>query len=139
MQDKHTPRRARARIRRQREEGRQPVFKHNWRYLSGTLYEMPIEEPLKDTLARADLAVQNAQSVRKMHARKKLKRREKDLELALQRLKAAMKPVRHQIARQAYLPSTAEGGKLRKASADLQRERRKIWKMRPKKESNAND
>lgn len=139
MQDKHTPRRARERIKRQLEERRDPTFKHNWRYLSGTLYEMPIEEPLKDTLARADLAVQNAQSVRKMHARKKLKRREKDLELALQRLKAAMKPVRHQIARQAYLPATAEGAKLRKASADLQRERRKIWKMRPKKESNADD
>lgn len=91
---------------------------------------------IADALYEADLAVQNAQEVRCYH-RKRSERgdqqRQEDLGMAIERVKAAMKPLRSEIGkfpRQA--PSDAvlsRQAKVRAASKALQRERRKLWKM----------
>lgn len=97
---------------------------------------MPSELP-KDAIENADAAVAFAQQVRKFHRRRtarKVEQRARDIELALQRLKDAMKPLRSEIGRFPYGPQTtiAEQNRerIRDASAALQRERRKLWKMK---------
>lgn len=133
MPRQHSPKRAHKLVKRLEAEGRPVVFAYPWRYLCGTLYEMPIDTPMDDILTEAKRAVEFAQSVRKAHARKSkkgTKRREKDIQVALDRLKTAMKPVRHQMSRMPYLPETVDKKGIREASASLQRERRKLWKMR---------
>lgn len=62
-----------------------------------------------------------------------------DIELALERIRDAMQPLRSEIGRFPYGAQTeaAESvrNKIREASADLQAERRKLWKMKPRKKS----
>jgi uncharacterized membrane protein len=97
---------------------------------------MPSELPT-DAIAAAEAAVVLAQRVRAYHRRRKSrtpKQRNADIEEALTRLKAAMKPLRSEIGRFPYGPQTDEAEanreRIREASDALQRERRKLWKMR---------
>lgn len=97
---------------------------------------MPVQLP-KEALAAADAAVVFAQQVRKHHRRRtsrSAEQRAKDIDLALARLRDAMAPLRSEIGRFPYGPQTdaAERNrdKIRDASEALQRERRKLWKMR---------
>jgi hypothetical protein len=97
---------------------------------------MPKNLP-KEALQAADAAVVFAQQTRKLHRRRTAKTaeaRERDIEAALERLREAMKPLRSEIGRFPYGPQTdaAERNrdKIRAASDALQRERRKLWKMR---------
>lgn len=97
---------------------------------------MPSELP-KDTIDAADAAVIFAQQVRRIHRRRTNKRSEQrssDIELALTRLKEAMAPLRTEIGRFPYGPQTdaAERNRdaIREASERIQRERRKLWKMK---------
>jgi hypothetical protein len=101
---------------------------------------MPSELP-KDVLEAADAAIAFAQQMRKFHRRRtdrKSERRVEDIELALERLRAAMVPLRSEIGRFPYGPQTvqAESNReaIRAASEGIQRERRKLWKMRTKEE-----
>lgn len=87
-------------------------------------------------MTEAELAVTNAQEVRAYH-RKRSERtdrqRRHDLELALKRVKSAMLPLRSEIGKFPYGPQTDAAAEnrqaIREASAALQRERRKLWKM----------
>lgn len=97
---------------------------------------MPSELPT-DAIEAADAAVIFAQQVRRMHRRRSgrtSKQRSSDIELALTRLKEAMGPIRSEIGRFPYGPQTdaAEANReaIRVASARIQSERRKLWKMR---------
>src|ERR1044072_2687253 len=91
---------------------------------------------LDEALREARLAVEAAREVR-AHHRKRTERgnqqREDDLRLALERVKNAMKPLRSEIGRFSREAKTAavldRQEKIRAASASLQRERRKLWKM----------
>jgi hypothetical protein len=97
---------------------------------------MPTELP-KDAIENANAAVAFAQQVRKFHRRRtsrKADQRARDIEVAVQRLKDAMGPLRSEIGRFPYGPQTsiaeANRERIREASAALQRERRKLWKMK---------
>lgn len=97
---------------------------------------MPAELP-KGALEAAEAAVVFAQVVRKTHARrsnKQSKQRASDIDLALLRLKEAMRPLRSEIGRFPFGPQTdaAERNReaIREASAAIQRERRKLHKMK---------
>jgi hypothetical protein len=97
---------------------------------------MPIELP-KDAIEAADAAVIFAQQVRRMHRRRTNKnsaQRESDIALAITRLKEAMAPLRSEIGRFPYGPQTeaAEANRqaIRDVSERIQRERRKLWKMK---------
>jgi hypothetical protein len=100
---------------------------------------MPEIRPTRE-LASADAAVKYAQSVRAHHRRRTQpgsKQREADIDVALGRLKDSMRPLRTMIGRFPYGPQTDEARKNRheiyEASDAIQRERRKLWKMRRKK------
>lgn len=82
-------------------------------------------------------AVEFARLVRKAHRRKSPRgsqQRETDIQEALDRLKSSMRPLRRVIGTFPYGPQTeiAEGNRqeIRRASAAIQAERRKLWKMR---------
>ena len=97
---------------------------------------MPAKLP-KEDIAAANAAVVFAQQVRKHHRRRTgrtSEQRTSDIETALQRLKDAMRPLKTQIGKFPYGPQTdaAERNrdKIRAASAAIQKERRKLWKMR---------
>lgn len=97
---------------------------------------MPNELPT-DVLDAAGAAVIFAQQVRRMYRRrtdKNSEQRNSDIELALTRLRESMQPVRSAIGRFPYGPQTslaeANRNKIRAASVAIQRERRKLWKMR---------
>lgn len=88
-------------------------------------------------LDEAAAAVRYAQMVRAKHRRRTergTREREEDIRLALERLKAAMKPLRSEIGRFAYGPPTPGEApyrqSVRESSDAIQRERRKLWKMR---------
>lgn len=96
---------------------------------------MPNRLP-KDALRQAHAAVVFAHQTRKHYRRRpdRNKRdREKDIQKALDRIRRAMAPIRSEIGRFAHQPCDVEGlirrEKIRKASQDLQRERRKLFKM----------
>lgn len=85
----------------------------------------------------AKAAVDNAAKVRKFHARRTQtgsKQRAADIEMALARLKEAMAPLRSEIGRFPYGPQTdaaeANRERISEMSEAIQRERRKLWKMR---------
>lgn len=91
---------------------------------------------LTDDLARAEAAVLFAQQVRKTHRRRKRRlptQRRQDIDEAVKRVREAMKPLRSEIGRFPYGPQGAEADmdrdRIRAASAALQSERRKLWKM----------
>lgn len=97
---------------------------------------MPAQLP-KDAIDKAEAAVAFAQQVRKFHRRrtgKSTKQRTDDIEKALKRLKAAMKPLRSEIGRFPYGPQTDDAEenrqRIREASGALQVERRKLFKMK---------
>lgn len=87
-------------------------------------------------LDEARLAVQAAQEVREYHRKRTARddlQRLADITIALERVKAAMKPLRSEIGRFPKQPPSApilaRQDKIRAASHALQRERRKLWKM----------
>src|SRR5689334_19871943 len=105
----------------------------------GTFPSMPRHLPEKE-IEDAAAAVAYAQQVRAYHRRRSARtsdQRVKDVEMALKRLKAAMKPLKSEIGRFPYGPQTtqAEANReiIRQAAADIKRERIKLWKMLPKK------
>lgn len=105
---------------------------------------MPAKLP-DHLIADAEAAIEYALTVRKFHARRSSvgsSMRERDLKLALARLREAMAPVKSEIGRFPYGPQTdsAEENreKIREISARLQAERRKLWKMqKPKRKRKA--
>lgn len=97
---------------------------------------MPSQLP-QDAIDAADAAIVFAVRVRTYHRRRKSRtpiQRADDIDEALSRLRAAMKPLRSEIGRFPYGPQTDEAEanreRIREASDALQRERRKLWKMR---------
>lgn len=97
---------------------------------------MPSELPEK-AIADAEAAVAYAQQVRSFHRRRTHRthsQRQDDIERALARLKEAMRPLRSEIGRFPYGPQTSiaeeNRQRIRDASEAIQRERRKIWKLR---------
>lgn len=100
---------------------------------------MPAELPQRD-IETADAAVAYAQQVRRYHRRRTKAtsaQREADLDLALERLREAMGPVRSHIGKFPYGPQTDLAEENRQAIRDrseaIQRERRKLWKMKKAK------
>lgn len=91
----------------------------------------------ENEIKNAEAAVAYARHVRRFHARRtdpRSAQRATDIALALDRLRAAMTPLRSAIGKFPYGPSTAiaeaNRQRIRDASAEIQRERRKLWKMR---------
>lgn len=105
----------------------------------GTMLRMPNQlDPL--VLKEAEAAVRFAQTVRERHRRRTERdnpTRASDIRVALSRLKRAMKPLRSEIGRFAHGPHNEVAQKnrqaIRDASASIQRERRKLWKMQGKR------
>ena len=96
---------------------------------------MPETRPISE-LTAAKQAVEHARKVRAVHRRRSNRgapQREQDISLALERIQRAMQPLRSMIGRFPYGPQTdeAEANRqlVRDASQELQRERRKLWKM----------
>lgn len=103
---------------------------------------VPAELP-KQALDDAAAAIAFAQGVRAVHRRrsaKTSKQRQADIEIALARLKDAMRPLKSAIGKFPYGPQTdaAEDNRqaIREASLAIQRERRKLFKMRPQEKVN---
>lgn len=97
---------------------------------------MMTDARLEEVLREASMAVQNAQEVRSYHRKRtdrKDRQRNADLNLALDRVKAAMKPLRSEIGRfPKYQRTTSNVERkriIKSASLSLQKERRKLWKM----------
>jgi hypothetical protein len=93
--------------------------------------------PQVDLLDNAQQAVEYAQRVRKTHRRRTARQstqRNTDIQIALDRLREAMTPIRSEIGRFPYGPATEAAEiwrqAVREASQAIQRERRKLWKMR---------
>jgi hypothetical protein len=91
----------------------------------------------KEEVDAAYAAVDAAKAVRQFHRRRTErgnKQREADISLALERLKTVMQPLRSEIGRFPYGPQTDTADKNRltiyDASKAVQRERRKLWKMK---------
>lgn len=98
---------------------------------------MPKQLP-KEDLQAAEAAVVFAQQTRKLHRRRtdrNAETRSRDLDAALARLRDAMKPLRSEIGKFPYGPQTDQAernrDRIRAASEALQRERRKLFKMKP--------
>jgi hypothetical protein len=99
---------------------------------------------LPEALEAAEAAAENARRVRAFHRRrtdKRSKQRAQDIEIALGRIKDAMKPLRTFLGRFSYGPQTqaahANYDKVSTASHALQAERRKLWKMQNRKPEEA--
>ena len=91
----------------------------------------------QEGLDTAYAAVDYARSVRAMHRRRSARgsaQRETDIQLALDRLKDAIAPLRSVIGSFPYGVQTEEAERNREAvlaaSDAIQRERRKLWKMK---------
>lgn len=104
-------------------------------YASGVPAILP-----EDDIQEALDAARYAQSVRQFHRRRTERgstQREADIQLALDRLKDAMVPLRSAIGAFPYGPQTdtaaANRSKILETSALLQSERRKLWKMKGRK------
>lgn len=96
---------------------------------------MPAIRPDKE-LDAAEAAVQNAVRVREFHRRRTERnspQRAQDIEIALERIKDAMKPLKSMIGQFPYGPQTVTAERnreeIRAASLALQAQRRKLWKM----------
>lgn len=96
----------------------------------------------KEDIDAAYAACDYAQSVRKMHRRRSTvgsSQREQDIQIALDRLKDAIAPIRSVIGTFPYGPQTNEAAVNRRevlaASDAIQRERRKLWKMKRRKDA----
>lgn len=102
---------------------------------------MEIEQVL-DHLKQAETAVTHARSVRELHRRRSERgshQREQDIQYALDRIKTAMRPLRSEIGRFVYGPQTTVAEetrqRIREASEALQKERRKLWKMKDRRKN----
>jgi hypothetical protein len=91
-------------------------------------------------ISAAESAVEHAQRVRRTHARRTERttpQRVVDIDMALARLHEAMRPLKSEIGKFRYGPVTPEAEenrtKIRDASESIQRERRKLWKMKNRK------
>lgn len=96
---------------------------------------MPTQLPDK-ALKNAQAAIANAKRVRSYHARRTevgSPQREQDIQIALTRLKEAMKPIKSEIGKFPYGPQTDQAEQnrdtIRATSDAIQAERRKLWKM----------
>jgi hypothetical protein len=94
-------------------------------------------DEFETVVADAESAVEHARRVREHHRRrtdKESPQRRADIELALERLKAAMAPLRSHLGRFPYLDETAQNRRAREAmleiSQEIQTQRRKLWKMK---------
>jgi len=101
---------------------------------------MPTELPKAD-VRKAVAARDHARSVRRVHRRRTDRgdpQREQDLDLALEKLKSAMGPIRRHIGKFPYGPQTGTAAKnrqiIQEVSDEMQAERRKLWKMKKRKE-----
>lgn len=111
----------------------------------GTLPVMSNPRPDR-YLDTAKAAAEYARKVRSAHARRTDRRspqRETDVRIALERLREAMVPLRSLIGSFPYRPQTPEATatykEVRKASDALQKERRKLWKLIPRKKEEPQD
>lgn len=132
----HRAHRARKLAKILKEEGQPVTYRHDWKYICGTIYEMPIDTALEDIIKTATSAVKHAQGVRAMHGRNSKRgtpQREADLSIAVERLREAMRPIRRRAGRSPYTRGSEGAESLRAASEAIQRERRKLWKMKQKK------
>lgn len=113
-------------------------------------YDSEVEpRELDQVLRAAEAAVSHAQDVRKTYAKRTGRgdrRRQTDIQLALNRLKTKMKPIRSELARLPYgiklyanvqgpLDLKSQQRQLRAASDAIQRERRKLWKMQERRKT----
>lgn len=96
---------------------------------------------LEDDLREAYLAAEGGREVRAHHRKRTMRgdqQREEDIRMALERIRAAMKPLRSALGKFPWQsPSSSIKEKQQKvleASVALQRERRKLWKMRDRPE-----
>lgn len=94
------------------------------------------KDPTEELIDRAETACRMASDTRRLHRRRTKKgslQREADIKVAAERLRDAMRPLRREIARFPYGPQTdtahARHDAVKAASAAVQRERRKLWKM----------
>lgn len=99
---------------------------------------MKREPSVAEIKAAARGAAEYAQNVRDYHARRTAvgsPQREADIKIALERLKAAMRPLRQRLGRMYYAKDLSEAQieQLREASVIIQKERRKLWKLRKAK------
>lgn len=97
--------------------------------------EMRLEASIDGTVDDAASACAYARGIRYNHAKRNKRgsrQREIDIQLGLERLAAAMKPIRRTIARLPYEKAQFDVDELRGASKALQTERRKLWKMKAK-------
>lgn len=102
---------------------------------------MKLTHTQSEMVEEAARAVENARAVREFHAKRNkrgTRQRETDIRLALERLRDAMKPIRRTIARLPYDAAGMDADVLKTASQDIQRERRKLWKMRATKRKRKN-
>lgn len=107
-------------------------------------YASDVDNPAFDlALDGARAAASHAQDVRQTYAKRVGRgdrQRQTDIQHALNRLKRVMKPIRSELARIPYVLRAnsdpdleLQQEQLLAASDLLQRERRKLWKMQPKK------
>ncbi len=109
---------------------------------ASTWYASPVPRVLpRQELKAAAAAVEYAQTVRSAHRRRSDPtsiQRLSDVDEGLRRIKRAMRPIRSMIGAFPYGPPGPEAEKnrqiLRDVSSELQSERRKLWKMRPREE-----
>lgn len=102
-------------------------------------------EDLDTHLANAGAAADYAKDVRTAHRRRTSRsspQRQADIQVALDRLRDAMKPLRRTLAQVTYKRRNLSHTQIEMlaavsdASMELQRERRKLWKMKQRKENN---
>lgn len=104
----------------------------------GTLPD--VKETIKKMLEDARSAAAFARRTRERHGKQTDRdspQRIEDIELALARIREAMQPLRTEIGRFPYGAQTDAAervrDRIRAASAALQSERRKLWKMKPRR------
>lgn len=99
-------------------------------------YTSPMNE-YKEAVDAAERAVEHARQVRAHHRRRTDKQsvqRKTDIQLALDRLRETMAPLRSHLGRFPYLPESHTIRNARErmldVSQEIQTERRKLWKMK---------
>lgn len=82
-----------------------------------------------DSARQAVIFAQGARSLHRKRTNPSSRQRRTDVEAALKRLRQAMKPIRLYLLKMPYRKPLPEDDAIRQASANLQRERRKLWKL----------
>lgn len=103
---------------------------------SATVFGMAPVTDHKELIENGYLAVELAREVRARHRRTSKPddpERVRDLDLARNAIQEAMRPIRSEIGRAIFDPATSQAErrreKMRNVSAELQAERRKLWKL----------